>query len=338
MKTSFQQALSDAVGLLRDLPRKRSEVENAHACFRRFGTSHRGLRCDLLVDQRPGSDEADYDILLGAPEGGTVAVTWRPDEGVPWTVQYSDHWAANYVLTVNGLHTSIQSALIYLSTTLNRKPHLMEDLVNRSLIQEALDASLPAASSKEIQKAVDDFRISQGLYSAAATRQWLEEMRLTMEALRELVMYNVRRRKLRRRVTAAMARPYFEAHRNGFDVLMIFRAQTTSKAVAVSLAKVARTSGLWKALQKFRRDSRPPTPNGQLASGYSRDLPPEFSSASPDMIIGPERSSEGYWVGQLLQRKAAGFDGSTRARIEDLVFEDWLAERRKHASIRWHWV
>jgi hypothetical protein len=87
-----------------------------------------------------------------------------------------------------------------------------------------------------------------------------------------------------------------------------------------------------------KKGSLLPTPNGQLATKLARDLPPEFAGASPGMIIGPKRSAEGYWVGQLLQRRAARFDDSTRARIEDLVFEDWLAERRKHASIRWHWV
>jgi parvulin-like peptidyl-prolyl isomerase len=56
------------------------------------------------------------------------------------------------------------------------------------------------------------------------------------------------------------------------------------------------------------------------------------------MIIGPERSSDGYWVAQLLERRAGRLDGSTRARIEDLLFKDWLAERRKRATIRWHWI
>lgn len=120
-------------------------------------------------------------------------------------------------------------------------------------------------------------------------------------------------------------------HRNDFEVLAIF-----GKTVAVSMARVARPSGLWMALHK--KGSLLATPNGQLATKHARELPPEFAGAFPDMILGPKRSAEGYWVGQLLQRRAARFDDSTQARIEDLVFEDWLAERRKHASIRWHWV
>jgi hypothetical protein len=68
MKTSLEQTLSDAVALLRELPRQRSSVESAHARFKQFQNAHRGVRCDLLVDQPPASDKADYDILLGAPD------------------------------------------------------------------------------------------------------------------------------------------------------------------------------------------------------------------------------------------------------------------------------
>jgi len=101
MSTSFQKTLYDVVLLLKELPRQRSLSESARTRFKRFEKAHRGVRCNLRVDHPPGSNGVDYDILLGAPDGGTVAVSWRADEGVPWAVQYSDHWAANYVLTVN---------------------------------------------------------------------------------------------------------------------------------------------------------------------------------------------------------------------------------------------
>jgi putative peptide maturation system protein len=336
MKISLEQTLSDALALLRELPRQRSSVESAHARFKRFQKVHRGVRCDLVVDQPPASDKADYDILLGATDGGTVAVSWRPDEGVPWSVEYADHWAANYILTVNELHISIQSALIYMNTALNRRPYLMEDLINKSLIQEAMSESPPAVSNRAIAKAVDDFRIGQGLYSAADTRQWLEKMSLTMEALRELVAYKVRASILKKRVTADKVRPYFETNRGVFDLLTIFRVQVPSKTIATALTKAGRRSGLWATIQKKR--SWLTTPNGQLATMFARELPPAFASASPGTIIGPERSPEGYWVGQLLQHRGASFDDRTRARIEDLLFQDWLEERRKQATVRWHWV
>jgi putative peptide maturation system protein len=336
MNTSLQKTLCDVVLLLKELPRQRSSVESARAHFKRFEEAHHGVRCNLLVDEPPGSNMVDYDILLGPPDGGTVAVSWRPDEGVPWMVQYSDHWAANYVLTVNKHHVSIQSALIYLRTVLNQKPDLMNDLVNKVLIQEAINEAPPTVSNQETEKAVDEFRRSHGLYSAVAMRQWLDEMSLTMAALRELASGNVSARKLRKRVTAGKVQSYFDAHRKDFEALTIFRVQAPSKTAAVAIGKNARLSGLWMSLHK--KGSLPPAASGELVTKHARDLPPEFAGASPDTIIGPHHSTEGDWVGQLLQRRAAVLNDSTRARIEDLIFEDWLAERRKRASIRWHWI
>jgi putative peptide maturation system protein len=333
---SFERALSDAVALLRDLPRDRNSVEEAHALFRRFREALGGVRCDLLVDHPPASDKVDYDILLGTADGSTVVVSWCPDDGTPWNVHYADHWAANYVLTVNGRSTSIQSALVYLNTVLNRRPNLMEELVNGSLILQEIVTARPPVSDAEMQKAVDDYRIGLGLRSAAATRQWLDETGLTASGLRQVVEPRVMARKVRERLTAGRIRPYFDANRKAFDVLTVFRVQTPSKTVAAALAKTARRAGLLTAVQKM--SGRPQKTVGQLETMYACEFPNAFSGASAGTIVGPEREPGGYSVAQLIERGTARLDRATRTKIEDMLFKDWLTERRRDASIRWHWM
>jgi len=117
-------ALAEALALLRELPRRRHGKRDARARFEQFKVAHPGLPCRLLIDERPGSDELDVDILLTIADAGTVALSWHADDGVPWTAHYADHWAANFVLTVDGLSTTIQSALLYLSARLQRRPDL----------------------------------------------------------------------------------------------------------------------------------------------------------------------------------------------------------------------
>ena len=82
----------------------------------------------------------------------------------------------------------------------------------------------------------------------------------------------------------------------------------------------------------------PTIPAGQLETMYACDFPPTLSSAAAGTIIGPEAEPGGYWVGQVLARRAARLDRATRTNIEDILFRDWLAERRKEAAIRWHWM
>lgn len=336
MKKNFQHALLDAVGLLRDLPRERHAREAVRERMQRFSTTHQNVPCDLLVNQPPGSNAASYDLLLGLPEGGTLAVSFCPESGDPWTVEFSDHWAANYVLSVNGLHTSIQSALIYLRSVLNRQPDLMLDLVNRTLIQQAIDADPPAVTTHEVEKAVDNFRLRHGLHKAEAMRQWLEEMGLTLEAMRDLMTHNVRAGKLKKRVTAGKVREYFQAHRAGFDVVTLCRVESLTLAPARSLARAARARELGQAL--LDSAGKIASLSGRWESLYAYELSPALGSARQGEIVGPERAGSRYWVAQAVQRRAARLTAGTRGRIESLLFEAWLAERRKQAAIRWHWV
>jgi hypothetical protein len=75
-----------------------------------------------------------------------------------------------------------------------------------------------------------------------------------MAALRELAAGNVSARKLKKRVTADKVQRYFDAHRNDFEVLTIFRVQASSdgrgfhgQSCTVPLTILARTgsSGLF---------------------------------------------------------------------------------------------
>src|SRR5262245_32273598 len=113
MEREFEAALSEGIAFLRDLPPGRGEVAASRSRLEAFRAAHPGLRVDLLVDQPPGSPRVDYDLLLGGPDGSTVALNWRPDRGLPWVVDYADHWAANFVVSVNRKDVTVQQALLF---------------------------------------------------------------------------------------------------------------------------------------------------------------------------------------------------------------------------------
>ncbi|HXI19701.1 MAG TPA: hypothetical protein VNH46_01365, partial [Gemmatimonadales bacterium] len=49
--------------------------------------------------------------------------------------------------------------------------------------------------------------------------------------------------------------------------------------------------------------------------------------------VGPDT-----WVAEVLSRVPTPLDAPTRRAIQDHLFHQWLARRRKEATIRWHWV
>ena len=42
-------------------------------------------------------------------------------------------------------------------------------------------------------------------------------------------------------------------------------------------------------------------------------------------------------VARVLAFRPAVADDATRAAIEQILFDEWLAERRARANVTWHW-
>src|SRR5262245_39178349 len=260
------------------MPEGRARLEH----FRR---ENPGVRADLLVDQPPASRQVDYDLMLSHPEGGTLALSWRADEGVPWAVQYADHWAANYVLTVDARDVTIQQALLFLKLTGDREPDLMTELVDQQLIAVAIDADPPPVSDEELQRAADEFRRASRLLNAESTRRWLEEMGLSMEQFQSRLRGAVQIRKLKERVTADDIETYFEAHRKSFDFIRYFQVETRSQATASELAATAREVGLLAATQKLMVNAEAQVSTGSLCFQRAFELHSALNTTAAGVVV-----------------------------------------------------
>ncbi|MGH9524288.1 MAG: TIGR04500 family putative peptide maturation system protein [Terriglobales bacterium] len=331
----LQESLGEAVDLLRNLPRERHAVEHARERFRSFQSAHPSLRCDLVVDQPPASNEVDYDLLLGDGDGGTVALSWRQRDGLPWVVNYSDHWAANFVLTVNNLRTSIQSALLYLNGVLQRTPDMMRELENKLLIEEEILRNPPDVSSRELDDVVHAFLAGRGLDSPPLLEKWLQEMGLTMAAVRELLRYNARVRKFRHNIAGKNARSYFKAHHDDFAQLTVVKVETRTRAAAASLARKARASTLWEAVQGAAPGV---VTKATMSTAFVVDLPAGMRRSRAGELIGPEAAGDGFSLTRFARRRPPHWDDVTREKIETILFDEWLLRRRQQSEIRWYWT
>jgi putative peptide maturation system protein len=178
MEPSFAETLARGAALLRELPRGRDDLARARWRAEQFRAEHPGLRAELLADRRAGSASVDYDLLLEDPGGGVLVLSWRPDSGLPWVIEFAEDPAAREVVRVNAERVTIQEALLFLQLAGNG-PGLMDRIVSEVIIGEALAADPPEVSEEEAQAAADRFRRENGLRSATATARWLEETGLS---------------------------------------------------------------------------------------------------------------------------------------------------------------
>lgn len=338
MSLVLRDALIDGSSLLRELPRLRGDVAKAQARFDTFRASHPDLRADLLVDQLPGAPRVDYDILIAHPDGGTVALSWRADHGSPWCVEHTEHWAANFVLSVNDVHVTVQHAILSLRLGARRFPSQLTELVDEQLIGQEIEKDPPPVSDEELQAEADVVRAAHHLHRADATVRWLEELGLTTERFEDLLRFGVQVRKLKDRVTQDRAAAYFDAHARKFAVIRFFRLDGATEESARQLAETARAGGLWTAAQTWLVGTPGREWSGSMLSRHAVELPPELAAAEPGEVVGPVADGLRYWIAEVLGRDTPRLDEQTRSAIRDLLFEEWLAERRQHAVVRWHWM
>ncbi len=238
--------------------------------------------------------------------------------------------------SVNDFHLTIQQALLFLRLCGRENSGLMTELSDQVIIGQAIEENPPPVTDVEVQGAADRFRARNGLFSADATRRWLEEMGLSAERYEELMRQSVRMEKFKNHVTEDQVERYLQGHAEEFERLHFFRICCSTYAAAARLAKLAREKGLFAAAQAQVEGGKWNL-KGELTCRMAGEVDAALSRALPGAVIGPIPQGTRYWVAEVLRRQTEP-DAATRAAVRDRLFRDWLSERRKHAQVQWHWM
>ena len=89
----------------------------------------------------------------------------------------------------------------------------------------------------------------------------------------------------------------------------------------------------------FKRSGQPRA--DLFAAIRRRDAPEEIRDSlfqSPHAsVLDPVRDGDRFAIVRVLSVAPARLDKVTRETIENILFDDWLEERRKNARIEWFW-
>jgi putative peptide maturation system protein len=290
---------------------------------------------DLLVDAPPASDTVDYDILLHDPAGGVVALSWRPGGQTPWGILYSDHWASNYVASVDDHHMTVQQALTYLRLRGESTPDLLAEIEEQLLIGRALEEDPPEVSEAEVSNAARAFRVSRGLLSAEAAAHWLRQSGLSEKQFENLMRRQAGINRLIDRVAgAAEVETCWNSRSRDFERVSVASALISNWNVAATLVEKARQTGLLSAAESMA----PHSVEAEMRTHFAIDLPPAIAFAPAGALTQPEAEPAfRIRIRQVVARAPAALNDVTRQRIRDLLFSEWLAAQKQVAAIRWHW-
>jgi putative peptide maturation system protein len=212
------------------------------------------------------------------------------------------------------------------------------------LIQEELDREPIELSNAELQHAMDGFRRAHKLYTANATRTWLERRGITQADLEELVGDEAIVARLRQRVTEGRVEAYFETHQSDFDTANIARLAFSTEAQAQAASELV-SSGAVNFYTLAQQQFVASCYDGQVRIAFDmvqrRGTPQAVAdailSAGPGEVVGPVIDGDAYVLALVLSRSSAQLDARTRSAVERVLFEQWLAERRARADIEWYW-
>ncbi|MGJ6966234.1 TIGR04500 family putative peptide maturation system protein [Streptosporangium sp. G11] len=328
----FPETLAEAVELLRGLSRRHTGVPAAHGAVAAWRATRPASRAQLIVDARPGSPVVDYDLLLDHPGGGTVAVTASVEDGVPWTVDHSTHWAAGKVLAVDGQELSVQTALLTLRALADRDRTVHDDLIDYCVLTLA-SWEEPEPSQEELQRASDDFRRQRGLHSRADMLRWLEEVQLTPGAYDNHLYSLAKMRGFRTRLEAESARAYFDDHAAEFDQVSAVWAVGPEPRLIELAGHDDPLAALAGAVA---------SPSGELAvhvaDRVASELPAPLREAAEGVTVGPVPYRDAFLLGTVRRRRPTEPSPDTLAAAGRAAFSAFLTGRRAEAKIEWYWL
>jgi putative peptide maturation system protein len=336
MPTAFAaEVITDSAGLLARLSALRPPPERALEEVGPLRLRHPDVAFDLLWTEDGPDGFLIYQILLRASDGTTLSLGQAPARAIPWPLRGTQRWHDSYLLAVNGRSLRIGEAFGYLDFFWGDR-RAQQQLVDACLVREALEAAPVSLGDGEVQAALDELRRARGLFTAEDTRRWLEQYRLTHDALERQARTLASYQRLRQREVGDLVPAHFETHRRDFDGAVLSRLRVASEKQGRELV-AAIDRGEDDLTAAARRLAAGAT---FFATVRRHQLPADLAEAVLDrgqrLLLRRERPGV-HEVVQVTELVPARLDEATRAAVLDQLFERWLEERRAAAQVVWFW-
>lgn len=339
-----RRALDDTLTWLGDLARDGVRPREALARLQPLREKHPDLVVDLVWDESQYARTIHYDALLRSPGADTVSLSLCPVSDTPWPLRGVRLASDQDLVRVNGETLKVRDAMDCIDFLWN-EARIVRQLVDLCLIEEAVKRWAIEPTADHTQRALDAFRSSRGLLSANQTLAWMDANELTQERLERMVQGQAEALALCDHVAGEVGLDAcWREHAGAFDVARIARLRVRSRDRAETLAAEIRSGREFYVVaeEEFAARRLVALPRGALQSVRRRELPPAYAEvifATPaGEIAGPLDSEMGFDVVRVIRTDIAAFDDDdTRDALRGAIFEQWLAEQRRSASIEWFW-
>jgi putative peptide maturation system protein len=343
MNDSWQQLLADTLPCLISFVREGTQPGEAKAQLRLLQQQHLETKMELVWEQEAYDQSLHYDALLYRAGEGCVSLSFCPDQTLPWPMRGVHRWREEDLVRVNHKILKVGEAVANLDFIWDDE-RLVNHLIDTCIISETIEAEPVDISDAELQHAMNDFRQAHKLYTAADTYQWMQQHSMTHQKFEQLIQDKATIAKLRDRITADRVEVYFNEHRTDFDTVSMARFEIANEPDAIRACEQIRQGlvDFFEAAQQAFLASPPPQSASNVFSVVERrhlprPLDAALVDAAPAELIGPIPTGERYAILRVLSVAPAQLDAPTRDAIAQLLFDEWLEQQRRQATIEWNW-
>ncbi len=215
----------------------------------------------------------------------------------------------------------------------------IDDYLSNVLVASYAEDNGIAAGQEAIQEAVNGWRIANGLYQASEVANWLAERKLAMDDLAEFARMEVLKERVREHVAAGKVERTFTEQRSRFEAVALSQIVLNERGLARELRfKILEGEPFYLLARAFSIDECSKLAGGYMGRKERGQLPKAIEEhvfgTVPGTIAGPLEIDKRFYVIKVEEVYPAELNGDTRARIERMLFDEWLAARRKEANVR----
>lgn len=218
-------------------------------------------------------------------------------------------------------------------------PEIIEQIVSRKIITEAVAEAGIKVEIEELQKAADQIRLMNQLHSADDTWAWLEKHGLSLEDYEEMVYKNLISGKLLAHLFADQVEPYFFENQLKYTGAVMYEIVLDDEDLAIELfyAIKEKEMSFYDVAHKYIQDKELSRKCGYLGTVQRKDLKPEISAAvfaaKAPQLLKPIITSKGVHLILVEEIIQPELDNVLRLQIMSDLFGGWMKQRVEEAEV-----
>ncbi|MEH2411795.1 peptidylprolyl isomerase [Nostoc sp.] len=209
-------------------------------------------------------------------------------------------------------------------------PEIIEEIVTRKVIENAVAEADIKVDTEELQKAADQLRLINELHSANDTWDWLEKHGLSLDDFEKVNYKNLISSKLFRHLFADKVEPYFFQHQLDYAGVVLYEVILNDEDLAIELFYGIQEGEIsfHDVAHKYIQDIELRRKGGYRGIVYRQNLKPEISravfAAKPPQLLKPIVSSMGVHLILVEEIIQPELDNVLYQKIASNLFSEWL--------------